>query len=226
MSISRSQFIILQAKLMEKTQMEIDFNKIRQDKVKNFIIKFGLDSLPGWLRIKAFCYDPTQEASYRKHFQSFIIRKDIEAVWKAYITIHPKEAWNGEMVSFGVQFSKQSNSINYLTDAYLGMEEGQIIILNLSLLWGLINIAVGHKVAEINEQDRLIKLCYLQGGASEGSQWIRLYETPEGFTKVDHLTLYKSNSKFRDTVLYPRFHTKAITEFHDNVKQKAELVVD
>ena len=102
------------------------------------------------------------------------------------------------------------------------MQKGQIIILNLNLFWGLLNIAVAHEVTEVNEQKRLIKLCYMKGGASEGSQWITLNETKEGYTEVSHQTLYKSKSNFRDTKLYPALHTKAITEFHLNVKRKAE----
>ncbi len=202
--------------------MEIDFARIRQEKVKKFISRFGLVNTLGFKKIKAVCYNPIEEKTYRKHHQSYLIHNDIESVWHTYKSIHPKEAWTGEMVSFGVQYSKNSNCINYLDDPYSGMEKGQIIILNLRLFWGLLNIAVAHEVVEVNEDKRTIKLCYMEGGASEGSQWIQLLETKEGFTEVSHLTLYKSKSAFRDTKLYPRLHTKAITEFHDNVKRKAE----
>ena len=63
------------------------------------------------------------------------------------------------------------------------------------------------------------------GGASAGSQWISLKPTAEGYTEVTHDTLYRSGSNFRDTKLYPALHTKAITEFHDSVKKKAESYV-
>lgn len=204
--------------------MEVDFEKIKQKKVKKFMSKHGLNTVAGFARFRAACYEADHDATYKKHTHSFIIENHIETVWHTYANIHPKEAWNGEMVSFGVQYSQKDNSINYLDDAYAGMEEGQIIILNLKLILGFLNIAVAHRVTEIDEQNRMIKLCYMESGASEGSQWINLHETPEGFTKVSHLTLYKSKSHFRDTKLYPRLHTKAISEFHLNVKKKAELV--
>ena len=164
------------------------------------------------------------ESSYHLHTKTFLIRSKIDCVWNAYKTIHPKEAWNGAMVSFGLQYSRMNNSINYINDAYSGMEKGQIIILNLRLLWGGINIAVAHEVREVNDQIRMIRLCYMRGGASEGSQIITMRETKDGFTEVLHKTFYKSKSHFRDTRLYPRLHTKAITEFHLNVKKKAEGV--
>lgn len=202
---------------------EVDFQKIKQKKVRRFVKRYGLNSLIGFTKILPICYDPASKSSYQMHRKSFLIRQDIVSVWNVYKTIHPKEAWNGEMVGFGLQYSKQSNKVSYLNDEYTGMEKGQIIILNLRLFWGALNIAVAHEVAEVNEKERRIKLCYMEGGASEGSQWITLRETKEGFTRVSHQTYYKSKSNFRDTRIYPRFHTKAISEFHGNVKKKAEL---
>jgi hypothetical protein len=204
--------------------METDLKKVKQSKVKKFVLRYGLDNSLGFRKMKTSCYNPLEESSYLRHHQTYLIESNIESVWKAYTTIHPKEAWNSEMVSFGLQYSKNDNAISYLDDPSTGIEKGQIIILNLKLLWGLINIAVAHKVADINQQDRVIKLCYMEGGASEGSQWIRLNETKEGFTEVSHLTLYRSKSPFRDKTLYPPLHTKAINEFHVNVKRKAELL--
>jgi len=211
--------------ITSQVNKEVDFAKIKQKQVKKFMTDYGLNKLGGFKKMRLVCFDPAVKATYHKHRKTFLIKQDIESVWNAYKTIHPKEAWNGEMVSFGLQYSRRNNAINYLNDEYAGMEKGQIIILNLRLLWGALNIAVAHEVAEVNELERSIKLCYMEGGASEGSQWITLRATKEGFTRVSHQTLYKSTSNFRDTRLYPRLHTKAITEFHDNVKKKAELMV-
>jgi hypothetical protein len=204
--------------------LEIDFEKVRQKTVKKFIANFGLNKLHGFTEMRPECYDPARENAYHVHRKTFLIKNNVESVWNAYKTIHPKEAWNGAMVSFGLQYSRRRNSVNYLNDEYSGMEKGQIIILNLRLLWGSFNIAVAHEVSEVNEQSRTIKLCYMQGGASTGSQIITLSETKEGFTEVFHKTFYKSKSNFRDTKLYPRLHTRAITEFHLNVKKKAEAL--
>jgi hypothetical protein len=84
---------------------------------------------------------------------------------------------------------------------------------------------VAHQIAEVNHSEMMFKLCYMVGGASTGSQWITLKSTAEGHTEVHHNTLYKSDSNFRDTKLYPALHTKAITEFHESVKRKAESLI-
>jgi len=199
-----------------------DLTKIRQTKVKEFVALNKLHQPGGFSALKTACYDPRINSSYHIHHETFVIRKPVTQVWHMYKNIPPKEAWNGAMVSFGLQYSRSNNAICYVNDRYTGMEVGQVIILHLRLLWGLLNIAVAHEVVEVNEADKRIKLCYMEGGASEGSQWITLRETSDGFTEVFHKTMYKSNSLFRDKRLYPRLHTKAIGEFHKNVKRKAE----
>ena len=200
----------------------VDHSRINQKKVSEFIVSNGLESPSDFPRMRPTCYDPAFETSYHRHYEVFLIKQSVEKVWRIYESIHPREAWVGSMVSFGVQYSQQDNTLNYLDDEYAGMQPGQLLILNLRLLMGLINIAVAHQVAEVNEEEKSFKLCYIKGGASEGSQWISLHETEDGHTEVRHLTLYKSDSRFRDTMLYPRLHTKAIAEFHQNIKRRAE----
>jgi hypothetical protein len=211
-------------RIRKDLKMELDFDKIRPIKVKQFLLKYGLTHKNQFANLKPVCYQEALNYTYRKHLQTFIIKKDIDTVWNTYATIHPNEAWNGNMISFGVQYSRRSHTFQYLNDPYSGMEKGQVLVLNLKLLWGMLNIAVAHEVAEINAAERVIKLCYMPGGATEGSQWITLNETKEGFTEISHLTYYKSKSNFRDTRLYPKLHTKAIAEFHESVRRKAMLM--
>ena len=204
---------------------EVDLSRIKQEKVREYVVQNGLQEPNGFAAMQTSCYDPAAKETYHTHHETFVIRQSVADVWRTYTTIEPKEAWNGEMVSFGLQYSRRSKTISYLEDGYTGMEVGQVIILHLRLFWGLLKIAVAHEVVEVNETEKLIKLCYMAGGASVGSQWIVLHETGDGHTEVSHKTLYKSSSTFRDTRLYPRLHTKAIAEFHRNVKRKAEFGV-
>ena len=203
----------------------IDFAKIRQKKVRKFISNFGLHSTSGFTRMQSAGCTAADAGQYHKHHKKFVIRQRPDLVWDAYMKIHPRDAWTGDMVSFGVQYCTRKNRVHYIHDECSGIEEGQIIILNLRLLWGALNIAVAHQIAEVNHDEMMFKLCYMVGGASAGSQWISLRATEDGSTEVHHDTLYKSDSNFRDTKLYPALHTKAITEFHESVRRKAENYV-
>lgn len=196
----------------------IDFQRIKQEKVRKLLVDNGLKSLQDLSKLKSICYNKTDGQHYYKHVKSFLIPADIHAVWNAYKTVNPQETRNGKMVSFGMMYSRKRNEIMYPGDPYSGIEEGQIIFLNLNLFANVVNLAVGHEITGVNDNDRTIKICYLQNGASTGTQLIQLKEVTKGQTEVVHETWYRSGSVFRDKVLYPGFHTKGITEFHTNVK--------
>jgi hypothetical protein len=124
------------------------------------------------------------------------------------------------MLGFGLQYSRRNHIVTYHEDDHGTIEVGQIIILNLNLLWNVACIAVGHEITEVNENEKFIKMCYLEGGASKGYQFIRLKEMEDGSTQVVHETFYKSNSDFRDKRLYPLLHGRIVTEFHRNVEKR------
>jgi hypothetical protein len=199
----------------------IDFNKIKQNKVRELLKKNGLYSLSDLSKLRSICFDPDDGYRYHKHTKTFLIEAEIDRVWQTYKSIKPEETWNGEMVSFGCMYSRKSNTISFPGDDYTGLEAGQILFMNLNLFNNLVHLAVGHEVTGINEEEKSIRICYLQNGASTGTQKIQLIELGKQ-TQVVHDTWYRSGSIIRDKILYPLFHAKAISEFHNNVKRKVE----
>lgn len=129
----------------------------------------------------------------------------------------PVKTCCGSWLDFGLQYSRKNHRITYTEDDHGHIEAGQIVILHLRILNRLVNLAVGHEITEVNEDEKFIQMCYLEGGASRGMQYIRLTETNEGHTAVTHETFYKSCSPFRDKHLYPWLHGMVISEFHRNV---------
>lgn len=201
------------------TNATIDFNLIKQEKVKALLRSNGLLSVHDLSKIKSFCYNQSDGQHYYKHVKSFFIAADIETVWDAYKTISPQETRKGSMVSFGLMYSRQQNEIMYASDAYRGIEAGQIIFLNLNLFANIVNLAVGHEVSGVDESDKTIRICYLQNGVTTGTQVIQL-KSHKNRTEIIHATVYRSRSFFRDKILYPIFHEKGLTEFHGNVKRR------
>jgi hypothetical protein len=121
-----------------------------------------------------------------------------------------------------VLYCKENNELVYHDDQYKGAEVGQIFFVGLRILSGLLKLGVAHVITRIDDVNKSLRICYLEKGKSEGSQFISLHETPDGFTKVIHDTKYKSDSAFRDRVLYPALHSIAVKEYHQNVKNKIE----
>lgn len=201
---------------------EIDITRIRQKSVHKLFSRNKIQTLKHLSDLQSFCYDPHHTRQYRKHVRAFRINAPVEKVWETYKTISPQDTWKGRMVSFGVMYSRKGNKLFFQDDAYHGIEPGQLIFLNLNLFANAAHLAVGHEVVDVIEDQKHIKICYVQNGASIGTQLIQLRRVSETETEVIHETWYTSGSWFRDKVLYPVFHARAITEFHTNVKRSAE----
>lgn len=194
----------------------IDLNRIPHVKVKKFLRDYNITHAQEFSRLISTCYDPN-DTTYYTHKKVFEFNHPINQVWHAYKTIDPARAWNGNMIHFGLQYSRADHSIIYIGDnTSAGLQAGQVLILNLKLAGGAVQLCVGHEIKEVNEAEKFIKICYLENAASQGSQFIRLTSTPQG-TRVTHDSYYKSNSWLRDRILYPGLHTKALKEFHGNV---------
>jgi len=197
---------------------EIDLARIPSKHVVSFIHDNNLYRLKDFADLESFSRSHPDIEDFHHHTKTFYIQKPIEEVWAAYKNIPPKNAWCGNMLQFGLQYCRKGNNLSYLDDEYKGAVVGQIVLIRVKVLGGLAKIAVGHEITAVNDNQHMLETCYLLKGKSMGSQRIWLTATKEGFTEITHHTIYKSGSRFRDKYLYPYLHTKAIKEFHDNVK--------
>lgn len=207
---------------MAEVESLIDFLRIKQKSVHKLFGRNKIQTLKHLADLQSFCYDPAHSRKYHKHLKIFRISAPVEKVWETYKTISPQETWKGRMVSFGVMYSRRKKQVTFYDDAYQGIEPGQLIFLNLNLFWNVAHLAVGHEIVDVYDDLRHIKICYIQNGASVGTQLIQVKKISETDTEVLHETWYSSGSWFRDKILYPILHARAITEFHNQVKRKAE----
>jgi len=214
----------MQNKLQATESLNIDLSRIHYPKVRKFLADYQLSKPQDFDKLNAIGYNPA-DSNYYEHLKTYSFKQNINDVWNAYKTIRPDQVWRGSMVRFGMQYTRHEHTITY-TDStvYAGLKAGQLIILNLRLLNGLFNLAVGHEIMDVNDKEKTIRISYLENSASQGSQFIKLSGTAGGSTQVTHKTLYKSGSWFRDKVLYPGLHTKAIGEFHGNVRKMLDGV--
>lgn len=198
----------------------IDFDRIRQSQVKNLLRMHGIERVSDLDKLRSICFDPGDALPYFTHAKSFSVAANIDRVWNMYKTIKPEEAWKGDTVGFGLQYSRKEKKVTYPGDPFENIEDGLIIVVHLRLLGGLIRMAVAHEITQVDDGRKEIKICYVEKGASVGSQWISFAAPNNSTTIVTHHTQYRSASKFRDTRLYPFFHEKAMSEFHHNIIRK------
>lgn len=195
----------------------IDHSLINSLKTKDYLTLNSLKNTGDLKGIIPLCYIENESEDFLLHQAEYIAPASLEKVWKAYIEIPPADAWSGRRVQFSFSYDRTSDSISYLDDEYKGLFEGQLIFLEIKIAKGLLKLAVTHQVNQINEAEKSLKLCYVEGGKASGSQLIKLVENGPHSTKVIHDTYFKSDSKFRDKVLYPFVHGRIVGEFHKNV---------
>lgn len=170
-------------------------------------------------RLKPVCYLES-DPGYHEHLEKYTYDQPLAHVWNTYVRIDPGRAWAGKMIHFDRLYSRASGKEVFPGQEHLGgMGVGQVIILTLHVFWGAVKLTVGHEVMEVDQSKKLIRTCYLENSKSQGSQFIRFTALENGKTEVAHHTFYRSGSWFRDKVIYPYFHTKAINEFHGNVRK-------
>ncbi len=200
----------------------IRLDRVPQKSIREYIRNKGLFVCSDFDQLKTTCYKTSERETYQVHSKSFLVEADVEHVWGTYLSISPRETWRCRTVSFGCMYCKKSKAITYTQDEYGGLREGQVLFLNVGLLWGLINIAVAHQITRINRAEKYIEFSYIEGGETEGTQRLTFSQTPSG-TEIEHKTTYrgKTKSPFREKTLYPILHGKVIAAFHRNVKQKA-----
>lgn len=198
----------------------IDFSRIKQRKVRKLMTENNLSYQKDFNGMETACF--AEGEGFSKNSKTFLVKAGPEAVWDAYRNSTPRQCWGGKLVSFGVLFEAPEKPLVYADAPYGGMKVGQIIFIQLRLLKGLYKLAVAHKVVAVDDVHKSLQICYMKKGASEGSQFISLRETSEGFTEVTHDTYYKSGSKFRDRRIYPGIHEKVISEYHSNVARSVQ----
>ncbi len=208
--------------LVAQDDKPIDGSKMPYARMEKLLRKGGIENSSDIDRLRSTCIDKSELSNYSYHSKTYFIDAPIEEVWEAYKTVSPAEAWQGNIGSFAFMYSRYTGELKYIKDDFPGIEEGQVIFLNLRFLRGIVNLAVGQEVIEINDEEKLLKFCYLENGASDGSQSVQLHPTPDGRTRVIHQTYYRSNSEFRDQHLYPLLHSLIIKEYHSSIASMVE----
>lgn len=200
----------------------VDFKRIPQKKVRNLVKLQHEKGIKCFSDLHPSCYSEQDSVRYSFQRSTHTIKEKIHKVWNKLKCLRPKDEYNSKMLSFGFLYSNRLNKIFYSNDDFKGIEEGSIIFLNLKLLGGVKNLGVALEVTKVDSVNKIIQLCYLDNGMSEGTQEVKLIEDKEGNTEISQETRYRNHSKFREKRLYPIFHQKAVNELHDNIRKLIE----
>lgn len=198
---------------------EVKLENIPQKSIKRFLEGEELRQSSDFQKLRSSRH--LIDDSFHHHYREFSINAPLAQVWQTYLQIPPAETWDIGLLSYGFTYDSKEEEFSYPSDEYRGLREGQILFLNLRLLFGLVDITITHKVLEIDHERKSLLISYLEKNKSAGSQHISFSEE-NGQTLIRHKTRYKSDSPFRDKMVYPLFHGLIIRKFHRNIFDKIE----
>jgi hypothetical protein len=161
----------------------------------------------------------SDESSFLFNEKTFFLKDKLSHVWDCYRKADPTKSWNGHFVRFGLLISKKSNSVVYSGDAvFPEIDTGQVFFLDLRLMRGIFNLPMAFEIINIDPVQRIIEFSYIDGNKAKGKQTIQFYDNDDGRIRITHKSYFRSDSPFRDNLLYPYFHRKFIRDFHRNMK--------
>lgn len=199
---------------------DIDFKRIEQEKVQEFVINQQAHGIETFDEIKPSLQPDADLKGYFIRENEYQVKKSLDEVWQHYLTTNPEKLWSGKRVSFGFLFSKKDEKIFYCDENFSKIDTGVVVYVNLRLMSGLKNLATAFEITSVDEESKTIEFSYLKGNVSMGKQRIQFYETAKGYTRILHTSYYRNNNVLRNYLLYPYFHTRTTHEFHRNNKRQ------
>jgi hypothetical protein len=201
----------------------IDIREIPQKKVRRYIEIRKINYMENFSSIQASWKKGTDESDFRAHHKTFIINSKLKDVWSCYRHVYPIKSWNTHFIRVGLLISKKANSVTYLNNCISPeADTGQVVFLDLRLLMGLLNVPLAFEITNIDPFQKILEFSYIDGNKSIGKQTIQFFDNGDGRTRIVHTSYFRSDSPFRDKMLYPYFHTRFIKEFHRNMKHTLE----
>jgi hypothetical protein len=201
---------------------DLNIDRIPQKKVREFVLNQQTTlRFDQFQQIQPTLTNSNEAVGFKTHRAKYQVKSNLTDVWGHYKKANPAESWEGKRFSFGFAFNKHKDQLVYRQDeSNEGIEEGQMFYVNLKLLGGIYNMAVAFEIITVDPINKVLEFSYVEGGQSKGMQRIELSNNEKGQTDIIHTSFFKSDSKFRDAVLYPFFHKRIINEFHRRMRKR------
>ena len=198
---------------------KINFTRINQKKVRDYIKSRSIDRMDDFSSIHSSWKEELKEADFHTDKKTFYLNCSLSDVWEGYRHANLIKSWSSHYVRFGLLIAKHPDSVIYTnTVLYPDLDTGQVFFLNLKILKGLVHVPVAFEIIKIDPVKQMLEFSYLDDNKSRGKQTLQFFNNGEGKTRIVHTTLFRSNSRLRDAILYPYFHHKFIREFHKTMK--------
>ena len=155
--------------------------------------------------------------TYSQQTKKILQPGPLEKVWELYTQRRPDKTWVGPVVNFLFCFSKRDQRL-----FYSGQEDMPLFHVGMqNFCWlNLLGprLIVGFEILQMDSERHVLEISYVEGGLYRGTQFLTFSES-QGQTQVIHKSYFRSDSRFRDAVLYPFFHNMTTGEHHQYMKK-------
>jgi hypothetical protein len=203
----------------------IDLSNINQRQVREYIKSRSIDRMDDFSLIHTSWKKGLKESEFHTDRRTFYLNRNLSDVWNGYRHANLIKSWSRHYIRFGLLIAKNSNSVVYTkTLLYPDLDTGQVYFLNLRILKGLLHVPVAFEIINIDPVAQKMEFSYLDDNKSLGKQTLQFFNDGDGRTKIVHTSLFRSNSRLRDALLYPYFHHKFIREFHRSIRLQVNKI--
>ncbi|QIA09049.1 hypothetical protein [Draconibacterium halophilum] len=196
---------------------DVEFDKVGCLQVEHYVQGQIKNNNAKFSDVKPSLEPTASTIGFRFHEREYVVKDSLAKVWSHYVHTNPSIAWNASRFSFGMLFSKSNNQLIYRNGHVDGIDPGQVIYLNLSVL-KIKKLATAFEITTVDNKGKVIEFSYVEDNITHGKQQLSFSQTRKGFTKITHRTYFKSESVLRDHFLYPYFHTRLTNTYHRNMK--------
>ena len=214
-----SGFLLSTVTVYGQESKSINLSRISQKKVRQYIKSRSIDMMADFSSIHSSWRNELKESDFHTDQRTFYLNRNLSDVWNSYRHANLIKSLSRHFIRFGLLITKHSNSVVYKnTILYPDIDTGQVYFLNLRILKGIVHVPVAFEIINIDPVAQKMEFSYLDDNKSLGKQTLQFFNNGDGSTKIVHTSLFRSNSRLRDAILYPYFHHKFIKEFHRSMR--------
>jgi hypothetical protein len=169
--------------------------------------------------LKSSCEVNCDLSDFYVYKKTYHLKAEKWKVWETYKNASPTQSWSTRKSTCAMVYERSNDQLHYPTDEVDGIQAGQVLFMDLKLLKGLYHLATSFEITKVEDEMGVIQIDYTDAGVNQGMQIIRMFDTEEGYTLIEHASIIRSGHQVRDRYLYPFFHNKLINAFHRKMRR-------
>lgn len=199
---------------------DIDMDAIPFRKVRSYLDQQQQNAhIEHLADLKTSCDGMHDLGDFFAYKKTYRVKAEKWKVWETYKNASPTQSWTNRKSTCAMVYERNKDRVVYPEGKIEGIEQGQVLFMDLKLIKGLYHLATAFEITKVEDELGVIQIDYTEAGLNQGMQVIRMMDTEDGYTLIEHASFIRSGHQIRDRYLYPFFHNKLINAFHRKMRR-------